>query len=615
MGLLLPFQPAAAEYPNHLALPRPERLRLPPAGWLLAAMVLLCLAPRAMMALRITSVCPDGVIYIHAAKAIESGNLRVAFRDFDLNAYPIILAALHRLGLDWELAAGLWGVTISSLVVLPLWGWARRQFDDRVALLACMLYAVHPKFIEWSPEVMRDPTFWMLFMLAIYWMWRAVTEVRHRYFLAAGAAIILASLTRVEGLFLLIPLALWTFWRWLALAPGSSQGATTGLSSSACESLSENTAGQASSGTRQSDRGKLLLGVVLCVVILPAMLLLVNIAWLHGRHDWTLLRLDPLERVQPWLEHLFGQAPADGGNGPAMGMTIGRMAWVFFPTMTRGLSPIFALLMFGGIWGWRRVWSRRDHQPLFYTAVVILCGIWIHLWYGQNICPRYALPIVLMASPLAALGLLGLVARLSRVAEWFSSPLKKSDSGSLGATAGLSSSVFPGVSSCTAGQASSGTLFQQSVRRRVRPDTIAAVVLGVIFAANLTAAMTSNRVYFAGRQTAVDVGLWVRREFPRPTVLVGPLGVTPIVSYYAAGSPYRAFSCDAKDELILKIIENSRADVVLFRPAKQLTEDRCAALVESARRLGMAPVRPDAMPTDEPGFIILVRTARKDLVE
>ncbi|MCD4726826.1 MAG: hypothetical protein K8R46_04140, partial [Pirellulales bacterium] len=309
----------------------------------------------------------------------------------------------------------------------------------------------------------------------------------------------------------------------------------------------------------------------LCVVILPAMLLLVNIAWLHDRHDWTLLRLDPLERVQPWLEHLFSQAPADGDNSPEALMTVGRMAWVFFPTMTRGLSPIFALLMFGGIWGWRRVWSRRDHQPLFYTAVVIMCGIWIHLWYGQNICPRYALPIVLMASPLAALGLLGLVARLSRVAEWFS--------------------------------------------RRVRPDTIAAVVFGVIFAANLTVAMTSNRVYFAGRQTAVDVGLWVRREFPRPTVLVGPLGVTPIVGYYAAESPYRAFSCDAKDEFILKIIENSRADVVLFRPAKQLTEDRCAALVESSRRLGMAPVRPDAMPTDEPGFIILVRTDRKDLVE
>ncbi len=42
------------------------------------------------------------------------------------------------------------------------------------------------------------------------------------------------------------------------------------------------------------------------------------------------------------------------------------------------------------------------------------------------------------------------------------SQLKKSVSGISGATAGLSSSVFSGVSPCTAGQASSGTLFQQS---------------------------------------------------------------------------------------------------------------------------------------------------------
>ena len=84
--------------------------------------------------------------------------------------------------MDWELAAAVWGVTISSLVVLPLWGWARRQFDDRVALVACLLYAVHPKMIEWSPEAMRDPTFWFLFMLAIYWLWRAITEVRYRLF-------------------------------------------------------------------------------------------------------------------------------------------------------------------------------------------------------------------------------------------------------------------------------------------------------------------------------------------------------------------------------------------------------------------------------------------------
>ena len=43
-----------------------------------------------------------------------------------------------------------------------------------------------------------------------------------------------------------------------------------------------------------------------------------------------------------------------------------------------------------------------------------------------------------------------------------SGPLKKSVLENPGATAGLSSSVFPGKVACTAGQASSGTLFQQT---------------------------------------------------------------------------------------------------------------------------------------------------------
>ena len=66
---------------------------------------------------------------------------------------------------------------MSSLTVLPLCGWVRRQFNDQTALLAGVLYAAHPVFIQWSPELIRDPTFWLLFMLTLYLLWRAVTEV------------------------------------------------------------------------------------------------------------------------------------------------------------------------------------------------------------------------------------------------------------------------------------------------------------------------------------------------------------------------------------------------------------------------------------------------------
>ena len=341
-------------------------LNLPSRPWLLVALVLLCLVPRVVMALRLPSVCPDGVVYIRAAQSIEAGNLRLGFTNMSLNVYPLILLLLHRTGMDWESAAAVWGVLISSLVVLPLWGWVRRQFDDSVALTACLLYAVHPKLIEWSPEAMRDPTFWFLFMLAIYWLWRAITGVSYRYFLAAGAAVTLASLTRHRG-----------------PVPADPVGAMDLLAVPGI-------------GGRAA---KLLLGGALCLAVFPALLLLVNVGWVCGHAGWTSLRTAPLLRRAAVAPARHGICPRrDRRRRGGRIAHFGRMMWVFFPTMTRGLSPIFALLMFGGIWGWRKAWSRRDHQPLFLTGMVIVLGIWIQLWYDKIICPRYALPIVLMGA-------------------------------------------------------------------------------------------------------------------------------------------------------------------------------------------------------------------------
>jgi len=379
---------------------------------------------------------------------------------------------------------------------------------------------------------MRDPTFWLLFALAIYWLWRAVTEVHYGYFIAGGAMITLASLARVEGLFLLIPLAMWTYWRFLAL---------------------------------QTDRKRLLFGVVLCIVAFPSLLALANLGWLFGHSGWAALRVSPLARIQPWLASLTGRASAGTHPGiPEEPLSFGRMLWVFFPTMTRGLSPVFALLMFGGIWRWRRVWARRDHQPLFCTAVVIMCGIWVQLWYDRNICPRYALPIVLMASPFAALGLLWLVERSLWVGEWL----------------------------------------RWSVRRR---NATAAAIAAVVAVIGLTDAMTSNGKYFETRRMAADLGCWVRNEYPTSPAIVGPAGITPIISFYANSSPYQTFRLEAGDRSILTMVKRSRAAVVLLQSARQLTDERCAALVARLEKAGLEPVDRSVLPTTCTDVYVLVR--------
>ena len=97
--------------------------------------------------------CPDGTFYIQVATLLEQGDYNAAFEQLPLNTYPLALAGLHRLGIDWPLAGKLWGVALATLTVLPLLGWLRRQTDDRVAIISSLFYAAHPTFIEWSPEM------------------------------------------------------------------------------------------------------------------------------------------------------------------------------------------------------------------------------------------------------------------------------------------------------------------------------------------------------------------------------------------------------------------------------------------------------------------------------
>ena len=106
-------------------------------------------------------------------------------------------------------------------------------------------------------------------------------------------------------------------------------------------------------------------------------------------------------------------------------------------------------------------------------------------------------------------------------------------------------------------------------------------VAAIAVAINFVDAMTSNTRYFEARRTAEALGHWVEREFPAPPVLVGPMDITPIVSYYSHNSPYQTFRWEAGDETILRIVADHHAGVVLLPPGKLLKPERCAALDET----------------------------------
>jgi len=345
-------------------------------------------------------ICRDGVYYIQLASALEERNWDRGFGSVGLNVYPAALAALHAAGLDFPTAGQLWGVALASLAVSPLFGWVRRLFDDRVALTACLLYAAHPKLIEWSPALVRDPTFWFLWSASIYCLVRAINEVRLGWFLLAGGTTALAIHTRFEGWLLYLPWLAWTWRRAHYLLAA---------------------------------RGALWRGSLAGLAAYPVLLILVNVTLLHDCPRWQLGSFQRLQYVHWWWQ---GEAPHTAQLPlrpltPPANSTVTNVrhaslllgagelkadSWPFvfkyLDALRRGFDLGFGLFAAWGIWRWRSLWQRGDYLALLVVAAAIFGAIWIHFWYAGATSSRYVLTVLLLALPWTALGCLDVAERV-----------------------------------------------------------------------------------------------------------------------------------------------------------------------------------------------------------
>jgi hypothetical protein len=423
----------------------------------LALLLLACVIPRAVAAWNWDVLWGDSLQYLHASLALEQGNLDAGFSEFGLNIYPLILIPLRHLGVDWQVAGKCYGVLMASLAVLPLWGWLRRMFNDRLALAACLVYALHGKLIAISPLIIRDSTFWFLLALAFYLLWRAVGELRLALFAAAGIVLTLAVHTRTEGWLLLVPLLGWGACRWSTAAGGAAS--TLGRSGSPWVALG---------------RLRLAAGIMLCVAMIPAAVTVVNVTWLRENPRWEFLRTEHLRIAFDWWNSVSGMhlhAPsqdrpaATPAPAPPTLLTVTAPALappnvpspsapvppkiaiaqtlpspgpdIFTPTvvppeqpppgwtltfkllerLVKGCTWVGGILLLIGLACSWRIFLRPEHLTLFCMNMLLLAISWVRYW-GAGLDLRYFMPIVIVGVPWMALGLEHVIAAASRLLQW-----------------------------------------------------------------------------------------------------------------------------------------------------------------------------------------------------
>lgn len=484
----------------------PVRGVLPPSVGAMVLLLVLCAVPRVWMAWKIPAVGSDGALYVRIAQAVEQGDFSVALREFHLNIYPAILAALHGLGgLDWEMAAKVWGVAVSCLAVLPVFGLMRRIFDDRVAWVGGLLYAFHPQLIAWCPELLRDATFWFFFSVSLYLIWRAVTEVRTGWFALAGIAITCSIATRMEGFFLFVPLGIWAFCRFRSLAVG---------------------------------RGKLALGLVVCLAAAPLALLLVNLVVLRGQSTWEFSRGNSMvEAYQLVRNRVLGGAgatletehyvvPAEREPGYVLG-------WRFYKSAERGLSPVWEILAFAGFWICRRSVLRGEQFALLATSLLFVGAILVHLWIAQTSCDRYFLPIAIMSLGWGATGLLALAA-------WVE---------------------------------------QKTAIPRMRWVGAMAALLAI---GGSVAALAAD---FSRRVSEPQLGQWIAKRCGPSAVIVATEGPGAVIAHYA-GARVKQVGIHPKTNEILAAVREMRPDAVVLVQTNWIRKNNPEYHAETIARLG-----------------------------
>ena len=376
---------------------------LPWRPWILLALLAACLIPRAQVAWNSDLLWGDTLLYHRDAQLLIRHDVPKAFAEFGPNVYVVILAALEQLGADWQTSAKWWSVAMATLTVLPLWGLFRRQFDDRIAVAACLAYAFHGKLVTIAPLILRDPTFWLLFAATLYAMWRAVVEIRVRWALAAGVLLTLAIHTRVEGWLLVVPLLGWSAGRMRAA---------------------------------RGDRLRLAVGTAACLIIIPLSSAALTVGGLNEfRSPGVPSRL--IEIFREYVRELAKPEPSPVDEPTAPSPTPGKAA----PTIAKltdevdapspnwsattfnrklairwikGHTYIGALLTLLGILLHWRGFMRREHLTLLAMNLILLAMIRVR-YVRAGIDIRYFMPIVIISLPWIALGFFGCVRGVLRV--------------------------------------------------------------------------------------------------------------------------------------------------------------------------------------------------------
>ena len=147
-------------------------------------------------------VNPDGVYYIHQARAIYYGewNSLTSCSIGFLSNYPFFIAGAYAIFHDWIVAAKSVSLFFGSITLIPLYFLFRRFFDNNISTLGVLIFAVIPVFVGISADVVRGPICWFFLALGLYFFIKSGDKNYRLPLLLSCLSFLMASWARIEAM-------------------------------------------------------------------------------------------------------------------------------------------------------------------------------------------------------------------------------------------------------------------------------------------------------------------------------------------------------------------------------------------------------------------------------
>jgi 4-amino-4-deoxy-L-arabinose transferase-like glycosyltransferase len=152
-------------------------------------------------------VNPDGVLYIHQARAIYYGlwdSILSCSLGF-LSNYSILIVGFYKIFGDWVVAAKSVSFIFGSVTLILLYLLLGRFFNDNITLLITLVFALMPDFVDRCADVVRGPVYWFWLVLGLYLFITQIEKRNYLYLLLSSLCFLMASWARIEAiLFILV---------------------------------------------------------------------------------------------------------------------------------------------------------------------------------------------------------------------------------------------------------------------------------------------------------------------------------------------------------------------------------------------------------------------------